>query len=133
MSYHARRAYHSSTRATRRGPSRRIRHTGDTTVDLITNRSSMNGTRRRPSSRKTTRNAPLGKASGRIEERNQRIRFALERLPEPRDRAIVMMRFFLGLRLRQIATKLRLGLPEVRDSYRLSLRILEKELQAWLE
>ncbi len=130
MSTHARRALRSHPAESRRGPSRRTRDTGDTTVDLITNRSSRNATApqaSRPSG------SQAGNGSSRIDERNLRVRFALDRLPEPRDRAIIVMRFFLGLSLPQIAGRLRVGLSDVTESYRLSLRILAKELRGWLE
>ena len=133
MSQHARRAQRTSQPATRRGPSRRTgRRTGNTTVDLP-HRSPTNGATRPAPPLRVPRKAAPGKGSGRIEERNLRIRFALDRLPEPRDRAIVVMRFFVGLDLRQIASRLRLGLPEVSESYRLSLRILEEELHGELD
>ena len=129
MSTHARRAVRPHLRDTRRGPSRRTRHTGDTTVDLITNRSSRNDAGRRAP---RPPRSQYGSGSSRIDERNLRVRFALDRLPEPRDRAIIVMRFFLGLGLPQIAGRLRVGLSEVTESYRLSLRILAKELRGWL-
>lgn len=66
---------------------------------------------------------------GPIDERSLWLRQALGRLPEPEDRKIMVMRFFLGLSLDEIVGQIGLPDAEVRDRYRRSLRLLDRELQ----
>ncbi len=61
-------------------------------------------------------------------EQASRVQQALAKVPEPTDRAIVRLRFFEGLSLRQIAERLHLSEDKVRERYRVTLRRLQREL-----
>ena len=75
--------------------------------------------------RKSTASAP-------ISDRFIRVRSALGRIPDAIDRRIVLMRFFVGLSIRQIARRLRLDREVVSKRYQASLRLLEGHLRKWL-
>ncbi len=66
---------------------------------------------------------------GAIDERSIWLRQALRRLPEPEDRQIMAMRFFVGMTLAEIVIEIGLPEPEVRERYRRSLRLLDRELR----
>jgi RNA polymerase sigma-70 factor (ECF subfamily) len=74
---------------------------------------------------------PTPSANAGLEEEAQRIRAALEKLPEVTDREIVRLCFFDGLSLRQIAERLQLSYDKVRQRYHRSLKALERELGEW--
>ena len=67
-------------------------------------------------------------AYARVDERAERIRAALDRLPDDAGVQIVRMRFFEGLSLQDISGRLDLGYDKVRDRYRSAMRRLEKDL-----
>jgi len=71
---------------------------------------------------------PTPSANAGLEEQAERIRAALEALPEATDREIVRLCFFDGLSLRQIAERLALSYDKVRERYHRSLKVLEREL-----
>ena len=64
-----------------------------------------------------------------IDERSVLLRSALRRLPDAIDRKIMVMRFFLGQNLTQIAEELELDQEDVKERYRVGLRIMDKELR----
>ena len=67
-----------------------------------------------------------------MSERSLRVRFALEQVPSVTDRAILLLRCFVGLSLGQIAQRLRLCQGEVRARFRKALGRMERELGGWL-
>ena len=90
--------------------------------------------RRRRSSRRTTaftsnlQGPPSSGVFQKLDEKAVRVRFALHRLPDLTDRAILVLRFFVGLSLEDIADKLLLPLESARERYLLGLRFMEREL-----
>lgn len=58
------------------------------------------------------------------------VRDALRHLPDQKDRAIVLMRFFIGLSLTQISYRLGMDLLEVAGRYRSSVRQIRRILLA---
>jgi len=68
-------------------------------------------------------------ANARTKERASTIRDALERLSDPKDREIILLRFFEGLSLAQIARRLQMSYDEVRERFHKSLRRLEPSLK----
>jgi RNA polymerase sigma-70 factor (ECF subfamily) len=70
---------------------------------------------------------PSSNAAG--AEQSDRLRAALDRLEDATDRAIVRLRFFEGLSLRQIAERLDVNAEKVRQRYHAVLRRLERELE----
>ena len=71
---------------------------------------------------------PTPSANVRQDEEAELVRTALARLPEPLDREILRLRVFEGVSLRQIAERLEISYDKVRERYKVSLRILEREL-----
>jgi RNA polymerase sigma factor (sigma-70 family) len=71
---------------------------------------------------------PTPSANAGLEEQAQRIRAALEKLPQATDREIMQLCFFEGLSLRQIAERLQLSYDKVRERYHCSLKALQREL-----
>lgn len=69
---------------------------------------------------------------GRVDERSLWVRSAMHRLPDLTDRSILVLRFFVGLSIDEIAQRLLLRPGIVRERYRVILRLMEKELGAWL-
>ena len=65
----------------------------------------------------------------RVDVRSLWLRQALRCLPEPEDCKIILMRFILGLTLKEITRQIGLPSHEVRDRYRRSLRLLDRELR----
>jgi RNA polymerase sigma factor (sigma-70 family) len=65
-------------------------------------------------------------------ERAQRIREALDDLPDPLAADIVRMRFFDGLTIPQIAERIGLSPVRVRERHRSAMRRLRRELAEWL-
>jgi RNA polymerase sigma factor (sigma-70 family) len=70
---------------------------------------------------------PSANAAG--AEQIERVREALDRLADATDRAIVRLRFFEGLSLRQIAERLDNNPEKVRLRYHAVLRQLERDLE----
>ncbi|MCZ6603155.1 MAG: sigma factor-like helix-turn-helix DNA-binding protein [Planctomycetota bacterium] len=68
----------------------------------------------------------------RISKRTRRVRQAMERIPDVTDRAILVLRVFVGLSLRQISDRLRLSTNRVRAGYRGAIKRMERELGEWL-
>lgn len=68
-------------------------------------------------------------ANVRAGEKAQMVLAAVDQLPDEKDRAIVRLRFFDGLSLRQIADRLQLSYDLVRERFRSSLRRLERRLE----
>ena len=66
---------------------------------------------------------------GTVDERSLWLRQALRRLPEPEDCRIMVMRFFVGMTLDEIVLESGLPEQEVRERYRRSLRLLDRELR----
>ena len=64
-----------------------------------------------------------------IDERSLLLRAALRRLPDAIDRRLMVMRFFLGQNLKQIADELKLDYEDVKERYRVGLRLMDKELR----
>ncbi len=64
-----------------------------------------------------------------IDERSLLLRSALRRLPDATDRKIMVMRFFLGQNLKQIAEEIGIEYEEVKERYRVGLRVMDKELR----
>jgi RNA polymerase sigma factor (sigma-70 family) len=64
----------------------------------------------------------------RTDEQARLVQAALERLADDTDRAILRLRFFDGLSLRQIAERLALSYDKVREHYQSGLGQLEREL-----
>jgi DNA-directed RNA polymerase specialized sigma24 family protein len=71
-------------------------------------------------------------AFGRVDERSLWVRSAMHRLPDLTDRSILVLRFFVGLSLDEIAKRLLLRREDVVARYRVVLRLMERELGAWL-
>jgi DNA-directed RNA polymerase specialized sigma24 family protein len=69
---------------------------------------------------------------GRVDERSLWVRSAMHSLPDLTDRSILVLRFFVGLSLDEIAGRLFLTQEDALTRYRRVLRILERELGAWL-
>jgi len=68
-------------------------------------------------------------ANLRAQERDSAIRNALQRLADARDREIILLRFFEGLSLAQIARRLQMSYDEVRERFHKSLYSLESSLK----
>lgn len=60
------------------------------------------------------------------------MRAALERMPSVTDRAILLLRIFVGLSLRQISGRLKISYEKVRERYQQGLRHMERQLGGWL-
>jgi RNA polymerase sigma-70 factor (ECF subfamily) len=75
---------------------------------------------------------PTPSVNVRADEEARLVQAALEKIPDETDRAILRLRFFDGLSLRQTALQLGLGYDKVRDRYQLLLQRLERELGRFL-
>jgi RNA polymerase sigma factor (sigma-70 family) len=82
----------------------------------------------RPRGASPPASGPTPSANVRQDEEAALVRSALEKLPEPLDREILRLRVFEGVSLRQIAEQLAVSYDRVRERYRVSLRLLEREL-----
>lgn len=71
-------------------------------------------------------------AFAKVDERAMAVRAALARIPDPTDRTVLVLRFFVGLSLEEISFGLKIDEEEARERYRLSLRLMERELGGWL-
>jgi RNA polymerase sigma factor (sigma-70 family) len=87
----------------------------DTTVDILAPRSG-----RRDRIRVET---PTG-----YDWRAMEVRAALDRLESPTDRAITVLRFFVGKSLEEIARSLKIETETVRERYTATVRKLEQQL-----
>ena len=68
----------------------------------------------------------------RIDERHLWVRAALARIPDVTDRMILVLRFFVGLPIPEIAKRLRLDPAEARERYLLAVERMERELKGRL-
>lgn len=75
---------------------------------------------------------PTVGAFSKVEESALKIREAIRKIPEEKDRAILILRIFNGLSSEEVAEKLGLEMDEVSERYRRSLRDLHEELGDWL-
>jgi RNA polymerase sigma-70 factor, ECF subfamily len=64
----------------------------------------------------------------RTDEQARLVQAALERIADETDRAVLRLRFFDGLSLREIAERLTLSYNKVRERYQVGLEQLEREL-----
>jgi RNA polymerase sigma factor (sigma-70 family) len=71
---------------------------------------------------------PTPSTNVRSDEQARLVQAALERLADDTDRAILLLRFFEGLSLRQVAERLGLSYDKVRERYQSSLGQLERDL-----
>ncbi len=71
---------------------------------------------------------PTPSANLREDEQTRLVRAAVANIPDETDRAIVRLRFFEGLSLRQVAQQLNLTYDKVRERYQISLQRLERDL-----
>jgi RNA polymerase sigma factor (sigma-70 family) len=72
---------------------------------------------------------PTPSSMVRASERARRVLEALDKLPDPKHREIVRLRYFEGLSLKQIAVRMELSYDIVRDRYRVSMQRLRRELE----
>jgi DNA-directed RNA polymerase specialized sigma24 family protein len=68
----------------------------------------------------------------RVDERALLVRAAMRRLPDVLDRSILVLRFFVGLSLDEIAVRLMIPRDLVLERYRVGIRMMERELGACL-
>jgi RNA polymerase sigma factor (sigma-70 family) len=71
---------------------------------------------------------PTPSTNVRTDEQTRLIQTALEKIPDENGRAILRLRFFDDLSLRQIAERLGLSYDQVRARYQVALQRLEREL-----
>ena len=116
----------------RRSPSGRLHR--DTTVDVPARR-----VRQAPRSRRgahAPRPGPVTRPDTdgfvRYDERALGVRRALDRIPDPVDRQIIVLRFFVGLSIEEIARRLRRPLENVRARYRFAVERLARDLRPYL-
>lgn len=75
---------------------------------------------------------PTAGAFSKVEESALRIRAAIRNIPDPTDRAILMLRIFNALSRSEVAQRLGIDEDEVGDRYRRCLRQLHDDLRDWL-
>jgi DNA-directed RNA polymerase specialized sigma24 family protein len=86
---------------------------------------------RAPAAAGDTNPTPSG-VFDRVDERSLWVRSAMHRLPDLTDRSILVLRFFVGLSMDDIARRLLLRREDVLARYRVVLRLMESELGPWL-
>jgi DNA-directed RNA polymerase specialized sigma24 family protein len=64
----------------------------------------------------------------RVDERSLLVRAAMRRLPDVLDRSILVLRFFVGLSLDEIAVRLMIPRDVALERYRVGIRMMEREL-----
>jgi RNA polymerase sigma factor (sigma-70 family) len=75
---------------------------------------------------------PTPSMNVRADEQGRLVREALEKIPDETDRALLRLRFFEGVSLRQAARQLDLSYDTARERYQRCLRRLEAELGRFL-
>ena len=68
----------------------------------------------------------------RVDERCLLVRHAIGRLPDTLDRSILILRFFVGMSLDDIAARLTIPREMALERYRVGIRMMERELGACL-
>jgi RNA polymerase sigma factor (sigma-70 family) len=71
---------------------------------------------------------PTPSAAASLDEEAHLVHQAIDSLADGIDRAIIRLRFFESLSLRQVAERLQLSYDQVRDRFRASMSILERRL-----
>lgn len=69
----------------------------------------------------------------RADELTERVREALETMPDRTAAAILRLRFFEGMELTEIAERLGLHYEKVRDRHRVAMQRLRRDLRPWLK
>jgi RNA polymerase sigma factor (sigma-70 family) len=72
---------------------------------------------------------PTASASARLSENQERIQQALQKLPDPRDREIVQLRFFQDMHFAEISERLGFDESTVRDRLQKILKLLGRDLK----